>query len=231
MMICLVSDRRRLAGDRASVDDWRRCLIAQTRYAVDAGVDLLQVRERDLEAAELARLVTGLLLVARGTTTRVIVNDRLDVALACGAGGVHLRGDSIGVAAARRMAPAGFLIGRSVHHVDELADAAGADYVIAGSVFASESKPLAAEWLGAAGLQAMVRAARMPVLAIGGITGERLDDIAAAGAAGFAAIGLFMRSEGPCGHGTAACCRATPLQGIVGQARARFDRVNTGSLT
>ena len=77
----------------------------------------------------------------------------------------------------------------------------------------------------------MVRAARMPVLAIGGITGERLDDIAAAGAAGFAAIGLFMRPGGPDGHGTGASCRAIPLQGIVEQARARFDRVKTGSLT
>ena len=231
MTICLVSDRRRLAGDRASADEWRRCLISQTRYAVDAGIDLVQVRERDLEAAVLARLVTDLLLVARGTTTRVIVNDRLDIALACGAGGVHLRGDSVAVAAARRMAPAGFLIGRSVHQVDDLADAAGADYVIAGSVFASESKPRAAEWLGAAGLQVIVRAARMPVLAIGGITGDRLDDIVAAGAAGFAAIGLFMRPGEPGGHGTGASCRAIPLQRIVEQARARFDRVNTGSLT
>jgi thiamine-phosphate pyrophosphorylase len=151
MMMCLVSDRRRLAGDGAAIDEWRRCLVSQTRHAVDAGVDLVQVRERDLEAAELARLVTDLLLVARGTTTRVIVNDRLDVALAWGAGGVHLRSDSLSVAAARRMTPAGFLIGRSVHHVDELADAAGADYVIAGSVFASESKPRAAEWLGTTG--------------------------------------------------------------------------------
>jgi thiamine-phosphate diphosphorylase len=231
MTICLVSDRWRLAGDRASVEEWRSCLSSQIRHAVAAGVDLVQVRERDLEAAQLARLVTDLLLVARGTTTRVIVNDRLDVALACGAGGVHLRGDSVAVATARRMAPAGFLIGRSVHHVDDLAGAAGADYVIAGSVFASESKPRAAEWLGAAGLQVMVRIARMPVLAIGGITGDRLDDIVAAGAAGFAAIGLFMRPGGPGGRGTTASCRAIPLQRIVQQARARFDRVNTGSLT
>ena len=231
MMICLVSDRRRLAGDGVPIDEWRRCLILQTRHAVDAGVDLVQVRERDLEAAELARLVTDLLLLALGTTTRVIVNDRLDVALACGAGGVHLRSDSLSVAAARRMTPAGFLIGRSVHHVDDLADAAGADYVIVGSVFPSESKPRASEWLGTAGLRAIVRAARIPVLAIGGVTEERLDDIAAAGAAGFAAIGFFMRPGGPDGHGTCASCRAIPLQDIVQQARARFDRVNTGSLT
>jgi thiamine-phosphate diphosphorylase len=224
-MICLVTDRRRLAGGGAPIDEWRRCLISQARYAVDAGVDLVQIRERDLEAAELARLVADVLLVARGTTTRVIVNDRLDVALACGADGVHLRSDSPAVAAARQMTPAGFLIGRSVHRVDDLADAAGADYVIAGSVFPSASKPHAAQWLGAAGLRTMVRAARMPVLAIGGVTGERLDDIAATGAAGFAAIGLFVR---PGGHETAASCRAIPLQGIVEQARARFDSVNTG---
>jgi thiamine-phosphate diphosphorylase len=227
-MICLVSDRRRLAGAGAPIAEWRRCLISQTRYAVDAGVDLIQIRERDLEAAALARLVADLRLVARGTTTRVIVNDRLDVALACGADGVHLRSDSLGVAAARQMTPAGFLIGRSVHHVDEVADAAGADYLIAGSVYPSESKPHAAQWLGAAGLLTIVRAAGMPVLAIGGVTEERLDDIAAAGAAGFAAIGLFVRPGGPGGQETAAPCRAIPLQGIVERARARFDRVQTG---
>ena len=83
----------------------RRSLLAQARRAVDAGVDLIQVRERDLEAASLAALVADIVAIARGTPTRVVVNDRLDVALACGADGVHLRGDSIPVEAARRLAP------------------------------------------------------------------------------------------------------------------------------
>jgi thiamine monophosphate synthase len=129
------------------------------------------------------------------------------------------------------MTPAGFLVGRSVHQVDEVPDAAGADYLISGSVFPTASKPHAAEWLGAAGLRTIVRAARMPVLAIGGVTEDRLDEIAAAGAAGFAAIGLFVGPEGAGGHETGASCRAIPLHDIVERARARFDRVKTGSLT
>jgi thiamine-phosphate pyrophosphorylase len=178
---CLVTDRRR-------ADPLR-----QARWAAEAGIDLIQVRERDLEAAALAALVAGILAATRGARTRIIVNDRLDVALACGAAGVHLRGDSVPVAAARRLASAGFLIGRSVHTVEEVECAAGADYLIAGTVFPTASKsdlpPHAV--LGVEGLAAIVRAAHAPVLAIGGITEDRIDQIAGSGAAGFAAIGLF----------------------------------------
>src|SRR5215475_11409968 len=118
MMICLVTDRRRLCAD-AETGAQRACLSAQVRYAVEAGVDLVQVRERDLEAANLAALVAECLAIAKGTRTRVVVNDRIDVALACGAHGVHLRGDSIPIHAARTLAPTGFLIGRSVHRLEE----------------------------------------------------------------------------------------------------------------
>jgi thiamine monophosphate synthase len=87
-MICLVTDRRRLVADGAPPGTGRRCLVAQVRRAADAGVDLVQVRERDLDAASLAALVVELLAVTRGTSTRVVVNDRIDVAIACGADGV-----------------------------------------------------------------------------------------------------------------------------------------------
>ena len=120
--------------------------------------------------------------IARGTQTRVVVNDRLDVALACGADGVHLRGDSIPAAQARRIAPAGFLIGRSVHAVDEascrrrlrLPDRRHGVFV------AIEGAPArrCSAWTVCA---AIVRAARVPVLAIGGVTPDRFDEIAAGG--------------------------------------------------
>jgi thiamine-phosphate pyrophosphorylase len=154
----------------------------------------------------------------------VVVNDRIDVAIACGADGVHLRGDSIPVDAARRLAPADFLIGRSIHGVDEAACAAGADYVIAGTVFPTASKPAETRTLGIAGLRAIVRAIDRPVLAIGGIAGDRIDEVAAAGAAGFAAIGLFMAS-----HPDAEVdgCRVVELRQTVKSARSRFDRPNT----
>jgi thiamine-phosphate pyrophosphorylase len=222
VIICLVTDRRRLVRAGAPDHEARRCLRTQARHAVDAGVDLIQIRERDLDAADLAALVVDLVAATRGTPTRVVVNDRLDVALTCGADGVHLRSDSIGVAAARRLAPTPFVIGRSVHGIDELAAARGADYLIAGTVFPSASKP-GGQLLGPEGLRAIAREATVPVLAIGGVTSERLGEAAAAGASGIAAIGLFMRS----GEAGTDECRACALRHIVGQARIRFDSVNS----
>ena len=192
MIRCLVTDRQRLPGAGASFDHARRHLLAQLETAVHDGVDFIQVRERDLEAGQLAALVEAALSLARGTTSRIVVNDRLDVALACGADGGHLRADSIPTADARRIVPAGFLIGRSVHAPGEASAAEGCDYLIAGTVFPSPSKAAGAAVLGIEGLRAIVRAARAPVLAIGGVTADRFDDVAAAGAAGVAGIGLFL---------------------------------------
>jgi thiamine-phosphate pyrophosphorylase len=98
--ICLVTDRR------------RRSPTEQAAEAADAGVDLIQIRERDLDASELAAIVTRIVQITRGSRSRVVVNDRLDIALACEADGVHLRGDSIPPARARAIVPPGFLIGR-----------------------------------------------------------------------------------------------------------------------
>ena len=223
-MICLVTDRRRLAAAGATPAAMRACLAAQVRHAVDAGIDLIHVRERDLEAGALAALVTELLALTVGTSTRLLVNDRLDVALACEADGVHLRGDSIPIDAARRLAPPGFLIGRSVHGVDEAAAATAADYLVAGTVFPSASKPRPGPMLGIGGLRAIVMAAGRPVLAIGGMAGARLGEAAAAGAAGIAAIGLFQASHPDPEPGG---CRAAELRQTVKNARSWFDRPQT----
>jgi len=203
--ICLVTDRR------------RRSVVEQCRDAVQAGVDLIQVRERDLEGAALSALVAELVGMTRATTTRVVVNERLDVALACGADGVHLRGDSISPARARSMAPPGFLVGRSVHAADEAVHtAAGADYLIAGTVFPTSSKPDLHALLGLEGLATIARSVAVPVLAIGGVSMERIGAVADAGAAGIAAIGLFL------GEGA-------PLAAVVREARRRFDRARSPS--
>jgi thiamine-phosphate diphosphorylase len=207
VILCLVTDRRRFVRP---VPD----LLNQVRLAVHAGVDLIQLRERDLEAASLADLVSRILAVTRGSRTRVVVNDRLDVAIATRADGVHLRQDSIAVAAARTLAPAPFVVGRSVHDVGDARAAEGADYVIAGTVFQTRSKPGVSALLGLDGLGAIVRATAAPVLAIGGVTLERLGDIAATGAAGIAAIGLFSD---------------TRLVELTGEARRRFDSVRSAS--
>lgn len=214
-MICLVTDRRRLAGGD---------LAAQVRDAVDLGIDLIHVRERDLEAGALAALVAELLVITKGTSTRLVVNDRVDVALACGADGVQLRGDSIPVAAARRLGRSGFLIGRSVHGVDQAIAAGDADYLVAGTVFPSASKAVGTPLLGVEGLRAVVRAVNRPVLAIGGISDGRIGEVADTGAAGFAAIGLFLPS-----HPDAEVRRGrlAELRQIVNRARSRFDRLKT----
>jgi thiamine-phosphate pyrophosphorylase len=201
--ICFVTGRRRL---QRSIEG----LLALVEDAVRAGVDLIQVRERDLEANVLAVLVSDVMAVARGSDTKVVVNDRLDVALACGADGVHLRADSVGVAAARRIAPRGFLVGRSVHTVDEarVASSERADYLMAGTLYPTSSKPDASGWLGNAGLRTIVRASSVPVLAIGGVTLDQFADVAATGAAGVAAISLFGQM---------------PAAQIVAAARLSFD--------
>ena len=197
MTRCLVTDRRRLCPDAESFAAARRCLVEQARRAAGAGVDLIHIRERDLGGASLAALVSDLVAVTRGSTTRVVVNDRIDVALVSGADGVHLRGDSVSVVAARRLLPPPLLVGRSVHTVQEASAASDADYLIAGTVFPSAAKPGAAELLGLDGLRAIVSASAVPVLAIGGITPDRIAEVLAAGAAGIAAIGLFIDSLKP----------------------------------
>jgi len=168
-----------------------RRVVEQAREAIHRGIALIQVRERDLDARPLARLVDAITALSRGTRTRVVVNDRLDVALACGADGVHLRGDSMLAAAVRRIAPPSFLVGRSVHGVPEAIAAGPVDYLIAGTVFQTSSKPAGHPLIGMDGLRAIVTATSVPVLAIGGITLDRLGPVLAAGAAGAAGIGLF----------------------------------------
>jgi thiamine-phosphate pyrophosphorylase len=229
MIICLVTDRRRLApGAPPAVS--RERLVLQARSAVAAGIDLLQIRERDLDGGELAALVSAVLAATRGTRTRVVVNDRLDVALACGADGVHLRADSIAIAEARRIAPEGFLVGRSLHEPADVSANADADYLVAGTVFRSASKSADRLLLGAAGLRAVVAAAPavpqrrqtagfapgpLPVLAIGGVDDDRVEEIAATGAAGIAAIGLFATTD------------SAALKHLVARVRLRFDSVRS----
>ena len=191
-MLCLVTDRHRLCPATVAFDVARRRLVDQAKWAVTSNVDLIQVRERDLEAADLARLVSDIVRVTRRSGTHVVVNDRVDVALACGADGVHLRHDSVRAEAVRTIAPAGFLVGRSVHSLEEAEGAGPVDYLIAGTVFPTPSKPAASPILGLDGLAEVVQAVAVPVLAIGGITRERLDEVAAIGAAGAAGIGLFI---------------------------------------
>jgi thiamine-phosphate pyrophosphorylase len=174
-------------SDRASlglpIADWLLALGA-------AGVGAVQLREKDLDDRDLYALAR----LARETlpaTTRLLVNGRLDVALAAGADGVHLPADGLPVAPLRTRFGPGILIGRSTHTVAEVERARdeGADYVTFGPVYATPGKGRPA---GPAEL-ARAAAAGLPVYALGGITLERFGELAAAGAAGVAAIRLFQR--------------------------------------
>ena len=186
----MITDRRRYAG----ADD---ALVQRVAAAAAAGVNLVQVRERDLEARDLTRLVARCVTAVRGTRTRILVNDRLDVALAAGAHGVHLRGDSLPASRARALAPIAFLIGRSVHSRAEAvavhADG-GVDYLLFGTVFPTDSKPGQTP-AGVKALEQVVDATPVPVLAIGGISSETVRELAGTGCAGFAAIGWFADGD------------------------------------
>jgi len=186
-VLCLVTDRRRYGAS------WERALVDRVAAAAREGVHLIQIRERDLDGGPLTRVVSACVAAVNGTRTRILVNDRLDVALAGRAHGVHLRADSFSAARARAMTPAPFLVGRSVHSAADAVAATrdgGLDYLIFGTVFDTASKP-GRQPAGVAALTAVVRATSLPVLAIGGITRARIAEVMAAGASGVAAIGLF----------------------------------------
>jgi thiamine-phosphate diphosphorylase len=197
MILCLVTDRRRLGSAiGATEQDWTGALRAQVAAAARAGVDYVQVREPDLEAGELADLVRSLMSATASTPTRILVNDRIDVALAAKASGVHLKEQSILPARVRRIAPPGFVIGCSVHGIDAVAARKSADLLIAGTVMPTASKR-AVDYLGKDGLSKIVEvAAGQPVIGIGGMDLTSMPLLRSAGAAGLAAIGAFIPAAG-----------------------------------
>lgn len=165
--------------------------LAAVRRSAAAGVEMIQVREKQLGARELLRW-TELVMAAAGPA-KVLVNVRVDVALACGAAGVHLPADAPPPGVWRRLAPAGFLAGVSCHSVEETrrAEEEGADFVVFSPVFAPLSKTSPLPPHGLDGLAQACRAVRIPVLALGGVTWSNAGSCVAAGAAGVAGITLF----------------------------------------
>jgi thiamine-phosphate pyrophosphorylase len=216
-VLCLITDRRRLAAAIGAGDDDReRCLFDQIAGAVSGGVDVVQIRERDLEGRALADLTRRIVALAAGSSTQIVVNDRLDIALATGAAGVHLREDSMPIDAAERIGGKLALIGRSIHGPDGARAARGASYLIAGSVFTTDSKP-GPKPLGLDGLrQIVLHSGGCSVWAVGGVTRERLPSILEAGARGVAAIGAFIPS-GP------ALDVARAVQELTSELRFSFD--------
>jgi len=190
MILCLVTDRRRLGAAMSAPEaDWIDVLRQQVAAAALAGVDLIQVREPDLEARELTDLVRSLVRLTASTPAKVLVNDRIDVALAA-------KQQSILPAEVRRIAPAGFVIGCSVHGIDGIGARKSADFLIAGTVMPTASKP-AVDYLNEDGLSRVVEAAAgQPVLGIGGLDLRSIPLLASTRAAGLAAIGAFIPEAG-----------------------------------
>ncbi len=197
-IICYVTDRQAIGSMNSS-----HCMLEKVREATDAGADWVQIRENDLAALELFRLALGAVRMKEPNVarTRVIVNDRLDVALAAGATGVHLRQKSLPACDVVRWcrggnAPSGFLIGVSCHSIEEArqAENAGASYVFFGPVFDTPSKRPFGPPQGLAQLTEACRSVRIPVIAIGGVDETNGAECLRAGAAGIAAIRLFQES-------------------------------------
>jgi thiamine-phosphate diphosphorylase len=187
----LVTSRQRLSPHARTISAEIAALERLLDEAIDAGVDVVQVRERDVGAGLLHAFVSRVVVRAASTRTQVLVNERADVALAAGAAGVHL--PSAGLPADRvRSMDRAWIIGRSIHGGDEPRDRGACDYLLFGTVFTSESKPQDSPVAGLDALRAMTRTAGRPVVAIGGLTPHRARACLEAGAAGVAAIGAFL---------------------------------------
>lgn len=185
MLLYYITDRHQLSGD----------LPAAIGAACHAGVDWIQIREKDLGARELADLTRQAVTFAEQGGTRILVNSRADVALAAGAAGVHLPSDAPAVSAVRRVTVEGFLLGVSCHSLEEVsrAEQDGADFAVFGPVFDTASKRPYGPPRGVRSLQEACRAARIPVLALGGVTLANAAACLDSGAAGIAGIGLFQQ--------------------------------------
>ena len=184
------------------------------RRAVAGGADVIQLRDKVLNCRELVRIGREIRAITKPAGALFIVNDRLDVALACGADGVHLGQEDIGPGIARQLAPAGFLIGVSVGSVAEAleAEAEGADYVALSPVFGTPSKADAGPGHGLNQLRKIREAVKIPVIAIGGINSGNVRDVIRAGADGIAVISAVVSAPDITGA-------ARDLKRIIRQAR------------
>jgi thiamine-phosphate pyrophosphorylase len=164
------------------------------KTAVSRKIPLLQIREKNLPTRMLYELVSLVAEITRGSSTRVLVNDRFDVARAAGANGVHLTSVSLPTRVVREVCGPDFLIGVSTHSLDDARRARdeGADFVVFGPVFETESKRSFGPPQGLEKLQHVTsELGDFPVLAVGGVTLDNAETCYAAGASGFAGISWF----------------------------------------
>ncbi|NLK18224.1 MAG: thiamine phosphate synthase [Synergistaceae bacterium] len=173
-----------------------RSLEEQAGEAIEGGATMIQLRDKELGGRELYEAALNLSALCRRAGAVFIVNDRLDIALASGADGVHLGAEDLPVRAARSLVPGGFIIGASAHSVEEarVAEAEGAHYAGIGAVFPTGTKGSAVV-IGLGGLREIRSALSIPAVAIGGISEDNAEDVMAAGADGIAVASAVVARE------------------------------------
>ena len=181
----LVTDRHRTNG---------RPLVPLLQRVLTAAVPIVQLRERDLSARELVRLAREVQAVTASRRSQILINDRIDVALALEGVGVHLRSNSLPVSVARQLLGAQRLLGISVHGVEEVmeAEAQGADYIVLGPIYETPSKQMFGPPLGIHTLEKACRLVRIPIIGVGGVTAARAHEMRCAGAFGVAVITAIL---------------------------------------
>ncbi len=184
-----VTDRQQTAG---------RPLLDVVQAALDGGVRAVQLREKDLEGGELYALAAQLRDVTARYQARLLINDRIDVALAVDADGVHLGQTSFPVSTARELVGPDKLIGVSTHSTAEISAATGADFIVFGPVYFTPSKAAYGEPQGLEHLRQAVQQSTAPVFAIGGIHADRIAEVQATGAHGIALISAVSAAPDPC---------------------------------
>ena len=186
--LLLVTDRTQTGG---------RSLLSLVQQAVDAGLPAIQLRERDLSTGELLPLVREIQSIMMPYAVPLIINDRVDLAMALGLDGVHLRADSLPSHSVRQLIGPRGLIGVSTHSVEDVCHASQgcADYVVLGPIFDTPSKRSFGPPLGLDVLADACRHTPIPIFAIGGITCERVREVRQAGAHGVAVIGALLARD------------------------------------
>jgi thiamine-phosphate pyrophosphorylase len=181
----LVTDRHQTAG---------RPLLDVIEQALAAGVRAIQLREPDLHTRPLLALAKELRVLTTNFGARLLINDRIDLAMAVEADGVHLRASSMPVSAARRLLGSHRLIGVSTHSLSDVvkAEGEGADFVVLGPVYDTPSKRSYGEPIGLSAVEKATARCRVPVFAIGGVSGDRMAELRHAGASGVAVISAIL---------------------------------------
>lgn len=181
-----ISNRRALNGEP---------LPSFVERAAKASIDYFQVREKDLTDRDLCSLVRQCVARAAGSLMRILVNDRLDIAVAAGAHGVHLGGHSVDTETVRAAAPGDFIIGVSTHNDDEIRAARGADFITFGPVYSTASKAKYGPPVGPDALRRIISEGALPVFPLGGINETNLGEILSLPVRGVAAISLFQNAD------------------------------------